>query len=512
MSSPRDCQSFMGTAEIQERSLVIACTALCMIAAAIAWVVNPGDLTLPLALVSFLPPLGVAFMRFKRNGLVDPLGMFALCFAAYNGVLLVRMNYAVDPHDFPFATDGSMFFHAGILSGLGSLGLVVGSLLSKNSNSHLMTQRTPNECTTSFSLGSAYYLIGIALYMVQYQQMGGYLQSVAMDRGQRFEMLTHTVSMPYEGFILSGIGLMLYASIGVAKSRLILSSIACFLWLGLVLLQGDRRLALQMMMAVAVVVGTLRPNITKLRLVALVSIAAAYMVSVIFGQYRTLIYDLAAGRSTLKQAQITAENEDSIMGKPEQSELGGPYISVLYYAKSSEPLRWGSSYAMSIPAVLPRALYPGVKAPAISADLDLALYEGGSGPVYGWGFSPIAEAFANFGLAGPFGVMVLWSIFFAWLSSQRYRGLTGMMVCATLFEETVNSNRIDFRYVYFESVYCVGAAVVAVIAMKAVMQITHRGRTPVRTTISSGMHFIATHQQSSVRKSGKPNTRMEIAR
>ncbi len=142
--------------------------------------------------------------------------------------------------------------------------------------------------------------------------------------------------------------------------------------------------------------------------------------------------------------------------------------------RDTEPLRWGLSYATSIPAVVPRALYPGTKIPAISTDLGDALYEG-VGPVYGWGFSPVAEGFANFGLPGAFGTMVLWSMFFAWLGSNRYRSLAGLVVCATLLQEAVNANRIDFRYVYFESVYCVIAAMLALVVMKAVNGMTYRG-------------------------------------
>jgi hypothetical protein len=358
-------------------------------------------------------------------------------------------------------------------------------MFSKNRCSETITQGNPSQSTASFITGAAFYLVGIALYMVQYWQVGGYMQSISMDRGQRFEMLTHTVSMPYEGFVLSGVILMMYASIGISKLRLILSSAACLTWLGLVLLQGDRRLALQMILALAVVIGTLRPKVTRLRPFALVVMAAAYLVAVIFGQYRTLIYDLAAGRSTLEQALVMAESEESIMGKPEDSELGGPYVSVLYYSRETEPLRWGSSYAMSIPAVLPKALYPGAKVPAISADLDQALHEG-VGPVYGWGFSPIAESFANFGLAGIFAVMMLWTLFFAWLGSSRYRGLTGVVVCAILLQEAVNANRIDFRYVYFESVYSGSVGVLAVMVMRAVMEITDKTPNPIRA-ISSGL-------------------------
>lgn len=123
----------MRAAEVRARSLVIACTSLCVVAAGIGWLINPGGLTLPLALVSLVPPLGVAVVRAMRHGIADPLAMFALCFAAYNGVLLVRLNYG-DSHETPFATSGSMFFHAGILSGLGSLGLFVGWLFRRTAS------------------------------------------------------------------------------------------------------------------------------------------------------------------------------------------------------------------------------------------------------------------------------------------------------------------------------------------------------------------------------------------
>lgn len=490
----------MRAAEIQERSLVIACTSLCTLAAAIGWFANPGELTLPLALVSFLPPLGVAFVRATRNGIVDPLAVFALSFAAYNGILLLRLNYGAAPHVVPFAIDGPMFFRAGILSGLGSLGLVLGWLLSTNGRSKPMRPGSPVQCTASFLTGTAFYLMGIALYLVQYWQMGGYMQSVAMDRGQRFEMMKNTVSTPYEGFVVGGLCLMVYAGLGGAKSRLVLSSAASLLWLGLVLLQGDRRLALQIIMALAVVIGTLRPKTTKLRPAALVVIASAYLVAVIFGEYRELIYDLAAGRSTLKQAQIAADSQESVSGKPEDSELGGPYISVLYYSSGKEPLRWGLSYASSVPAFLPRALYPGAKTPPISNDLDEALHEG-VGPVYGWGFSPVAEGFANFGLAGPLTAMVLWSMGFAWLGSNRYRSLAGMVVCATLLQEAVNANRIDFRYVYLESVYCSSVGIIAVMTMKAVTGITNRGRYRARM-IASRMPSIPAQRRMPITKLG----------
>lgn len=481
--------------EIREPSLVIACTLLCALAAAMEWFFSPGELTLPLALVSLVPPLGIAFLRAARNGIVDPLAVFALCFAAYNGVLLVRLNYGADPL-VPFATNQAIFFRAGILSGAGSLGLVVGWLLSKDARSEPITQASVSECTASFLTGILFYLAGIGLYMVQYSQLGGYMHSVAMDRGERFEMLTRAVSMPYEGFVVSGLSLMVYASIGVSKSKLILSSAACLVWLGLVLLQGDRRLALQIMLALAVVIGTLRPKVMKPRFAALVIISVAYLAAVIFGQYRELIYDLAAGRATLKQAEVAAESQDSSLSNPEGNELGGPYASVLYYSRDTEPLRWGLSYATSIPAVVPKALYPGAKVPAISADLDQALHEG-TGPVYGWGFSPVAEGFANFGLAGPFGAMVLWSMLFAWLGANRYRSLTGMLVCAGLLQEAVNANRIDFRYVYFESVYCGGVALIAVIMVNAIVEITHRGAHPNRGILPTA-HFSAAERSNAL--------------
>lgn len=468
----------MTTTELHERSFVIACTAASIMAAGAAWVLQPGVLTTPIILVSLLPPLAIAIVRARNNGMVDPLAVFALCYAAYNGVLLLQLNSATDLHDAPIEPDQAMMLRAGFMSALGALGLVTGWLLWGRNRPVAMRPGTHAERAASFVVGVVFYLIGIVLYLAQYWQIGGYMQAVAMDLGQRFELLRTTVSMPYEGFVVGGLALMVYASIGSNTSRSVLSGFASVLWLGMVILQGDRRLALQMVMALGVIVGTMRPSVTKLRPRALVVIACAYLLAALFGQYRTLIYDLAAGRSTLKQAQVAAESEESSINKPQDSELGGPYMSVLFYSRQSEPLRWGSSYAESIPAVLPRVLYPGAKTRPISLDLDEALHEG-MGTVYGLGFSPVAEGFANFGYAGPFVAILSWSLLFQWIAALRYHSLGGMVLCATLLQECVNSNRIDFRYVYFESIYCSIAAVLAVWIVKAALVITNRNTRPL---------------------------------
>ena len=459
--------------EIRERSFVIACTAACLMLAGMSWVWRPGELTTALIFVSLVPPASVSIVRAQRSGLVDPLAVFALCYAAYNGVLLFQLSSGIDLSDAPIQPDGPMLFRAGLMSGLGALGLVAGYLTSGSSRPAAMRPGTHSERAAGFITGAVFYALGIVLYLSQYWQIGGYMQAVAMDRGERFELLRNTVSMPYEGFVVGGIALMVYASVGGGRTRWLASSSACLLWLGMVLLQGDRRLALQMMMALGVVAGTMRPKLTKLRPLALVVIAVGYLAAAVFGQYRTLIYDIAAGRSTLKQAQVVAQGEESSVDKPQDSELGAPYMSVLYYSRGVEPLRWGSSYLESIPAVLPRVLYPGAKTTPISFELDESLHEG-VGTVYGLGFSPVAEGFANFGFAGPFIAIFIWSKLFGLLSSARYSGLLGLVVSATLLQECVNANRIDFRYVYFESVYCASAGILAVLTMKAVMAIGSR--------------------------------------
>ncbi len=151
----------MRAVESQGRSLVIAFTSLCVVAAAIGWFINPGELTLPLALVSLVPPLGVAIARATRTRNSRSVGFVCFGFAAYNGVLLVRLNYGANPHEVPFAIDGPMFFHAGILSGLGSLGLVAGWLLSSNRRSEPVTQGSREQCTASFLTGTFFTWWGL---------------------------------------------------------------------------------------------------------------------------------------------------------------------------------------------------------------------------------------------------------------------------------------------------------------------------------------------------------------
>jgi hypothetical protein len=85
--------------------------------------------------------------------------------------------------------------------------------------------------------------------------------------------------------------------------------------------------------------------------------------------------------------------------------------------------------------------------------------------VSGWGYSPIAEAFQNFGMPGVCVISSLWMGAFIVLSGFR-NSQGGLLVAAVLSSETVNVNRIDFRTVYLESFFCIVGVLLASLVVR----------------------------------------------
>ena len=125
--------------------------------------------------------------------------------------------------------------------------------------------RMPRETSARawFWVGIVCYFAGLILYYMQFQQFGGYLASLAMQRGDRFELAgdANALSYPYMAFVVPGLACMCYGSQTCGKrfrtaTFYILSSVWCLL----VLLQGDRRLVLQAILTIAGVLAVIRPR------------------------------------------------------------------------------------------------------------------------------------------------------------------------------------------------------------------------------------------------------------
>lgn len=432
--------------------------------------VEGPQLTLAIAAIPLVLPFMTAYAAARENGIMDPTTLFPAFFGLYNGVLLIRFlsDEARSHLSYPVTFGPEVFFRAGVLSALSAIFIAITWALWKRP---VQKRVFPPDVAGWFTVGIMLYAIGLAFYFLGYLQIGGYRAALAMNRVERFQRMTEIFSLPATNFVLVGLAMMAASSLGGAGLRRIATFLLTGLWCVIVMAQGDRRLVLQAVFVVVSAVMFTSLSSARLKLKHLLIAIVAYAGFSIAGELRLLIPYIASGKALysadLHMHRISDVGDmdfflDSI--KPESTELAGPYLSVLYNVEHVKNYSFGRSYIGSIFAFLPRVLYPGTKPLSATEQLDREMHRG-AGPVSGWGYSPIAEAFQNFGMPGVCVISSLWMGAFIVLSGFR-NSQWGLLVAAVLSSETVNVNRIDFRTVYLESFFCIVGLLLASLVLR----------------------------------------------
>jgi len=417
--------------------------------------------SISLAVVTILISGFITVWRVRKYGL-DPLALFSAAFLLYDGVLLLRLSLVSNSSVllYPISFDDETYAAAGGLCALAATAVLFTMLtwegVVKDPGRSTSVKPTESSAFTWFWVGVGCYCIGVALYYMQFQQFGGYLASLAMQRVDRFDLAgdASMLSYPYMAFVVPGIACMCYGSqTSARKSRRAAFYIFTAIWCLLVLLQGDRRLVLQAILTVAGVMAVVRPQAVRLRARTCILIAAAYCLFAIFGYARIFISSIATGKTTTSQA-ISEVNDQmsSDWLTPEHSEFAGPYLSLLEAVSVHSESLYGTTYYESFLTVLPRFMYPGQKPELLTHAFDQEMHRGG-GSVAGWGYNPVAEAYINFGVVGVLLIFMLWTVYFLLMRCIRSWGDWGILLSAVLLSEAVNANRIDFRNVYLETAY-----------------------------------------------------------
>jgi hypothetical protein len=434
--------------------------------------VEGPQLTLAIAAIPLVLPFMTAYAAARENGIMDPTTLFPAFFGLYNGVLLIRFlsDEARSHLSYPVTFGPEVFFRAGVLSALSAIFISITWAVWKRP---VQKRVAPPDVAGWFTVGTMFYAVGVAFYFLQYLQLGGYWAALAMNRVERFQRMAETFSLPSTNFVLVGLAMMAASSLG----RIGLGRITTFLltgfWCVIVMAQGDRRLVLQAVFVVISVAMFTSFGSTRLKLKHLLIAIVAYAGFSIAGELRLFIPYIAGGKELYSAELNIPHHRISDVGdmdfflddiKPEYTELAGPYLSVLYNAEHVKDYSFGRSYIGSIFAFLPRVLYPGTKPLSATEQLDREMHRG-AGPMSGWGYSPIAEAFQNFGTPGVCVISSLWMGAFIVLSGFRNSGW-GLLVAAVLSSETVNVNRIDFRTVYLESFFCIVGVLLASLVVR----------------------------------------------
>jgi O-antigen polysaccharide polymerase Wzy len=434
-----------------------------------------------LSVITMLLAGMTAYWRFRAHGL-DAMGLFCTAFAGYDGLLLFRLaTVSGEEHlVYPSAFSQDTYTNVGILVALAATVVCITALswetvIAPRFKQSAAGSRTQSELRRRgpemwFWAGMISYIGGLIMYFLQYAQLGGYLATLAMDRGERYSAGTYAnlLSYPFAAFVVSGLaGMFLGAYSGNSGGQRAWSWFVAAVWSCLLILQGDRRLVMQALLAVVGVLSVVRPKMLQLRFRTWVLLVLGYAFLSMFGHVRYLINPIISGQTTFQGAFAeVSDNASQEWFTPENTELAGPYYSLLSVVSESTQHIYGKSYYDSLLLVIPKRLYLGEKPELLTRQFDEQVHQGG-GTVYGWGYNPIAEAYLNFGTLGVALIFVLWSLLFLCLDVIKNHATSGLLVFAVLLSEAVNANRIDFGVVYTESVYMV-IGVFSVICMNRV--------------------------------------------
>ena len=194
--------------------------------------------------------------RFKHHG-IEPLALFCFMFALYDGVMLLGLATIGGASVLPYpATFGEETYAAtGVLCALaaGTVLLttmawefIVEPFVNRRKSAHRQLRVSPTPSRTWFWSGLCVYTIGVALYFVQFESFGGI--GIGKPEGQSMGTCRwwrhHKLSVSSIRRTRDRMHVLRSGS-KQDRRRRITCYVLASVWCALVILQGDRRLALQ---------------------------------------------------------------------------------------------------------------------------------------------------------------------------------------------------------------------------------------------------------------------------
>jgi len=260
--------------------------------------------------------------------------------------------------------------------------------------------------------------------------------SLTIDRGQVQFIGTQmwVVSM----FVVNGFVMYMMAGWGQLsrKARVILVvSVTAFILFQVSL--GNRRDFMPMFIFLAGIVATKRHAIVRAGTVALGAVAF------------TALTILGVLRQVIENPMLLASNVSDLLVT--QNEFVSPIQTLMYYVQKARPLRLGWTYISAPSLFVPRIFWPE-KPESLSLQFMRDAF--GAVNMMGYAYTPVTEAYLNFGWVGPFIVFSLLSVGMVKLvkNADAHPGL--YFICFSL---VVDFNRGDFGGLFY-SVVCVGFA------------------------------------------------------
>ena len=297
-------------------------------------------------------------------------------------------------------------------------------------------------------------MLGIFAFMLAYAYARGLRLALTIDRTQlRFLGTQLWVVIQ---FAMNGAAMYMFAgwsNLRPGTRRIVALTVAAFVLVQLSF--GNRRDFLQLLIFIVAVAATRRQAVIRVGTVIAGSIAFGLFLMVALVRQIIQYPSLLLAKSSL---QLILESNEFV----------SPIQTLMHYATHETPLRWGWTYITAPWLFIPRAIWT-TKPRGLSSDFLRDAF--GYLALQGYAYTPVTEAFLNFGWVGPFFIFCVLSLLMVKLvrHADGYPGL--YLICFAL---VVDFNRGEFAGIFYTLV----AISATYYAMHFVSKLTWAGRVP----------------------------------
>ena len=274
-------------------------------------------------------------------------------------------------------------------------------------------------------------LLGTFSFIIAYAYYRGLRLSLKIDRTQL--QFLGTQLWIVSQFAMNGVAMFMFtgwSNLSPRRRKIVVAVIAAFVLIQLSF--GNRRDFLPLLVFVAVIVATRRKAVIRGGTVFIGFLAFSFML--LIGFVRQLIqYPWLLGTNTLQL--FLASNE-----------FVSPIQTLMHYVISDRPLRWGWTYISAPLLFIPRAIW-ATKPESLSTQFLRDAF--GYTALMGYAYTPVTEAFLNFGWVGPFVVFAI----FSWVMVKLVKNADahpGLYFIS--FALVVDFNRGDFGGMFYTMV------------------------------------------------------------
>jgi len=348
----------------------------------------------------------------RTNFILDPRNLVAVGAIFYLGLGPLSERLFID-----YFSD-EVFRLAVLCACLGSCGLVLSSILWRPVNHRCQVANNdikPNRELIKY-IAIVLVLAGYFFMVINYNRVGGLLTAISISRIERMALLSEErFNLPFIYFFITGFSLYVYNLIIISdikkiiyqKKTEILILVVLFLPVLLFwLLEGERSNIIKILLpAIAMFLYKYSHRISIKGALVVIALFLAFS---FIGNVRASV-----SYSVLTQSiePIKEQMKGVSLGWFIPREFAANFLSITATVGIHNEKRFGMTYINSLIGWLPRSIYPGKKPLSLSHELgDVLSASLDRERRLGIGYSPVSEAYLNFGISGPLIVLFVFGV------------------------------------------------------------------------------------------------------